>query len=285
MGALLGIAAAVCIGTGDVLARRVVARFHVASLSVVVQSVAMVLSLAIAIALGDGWIHRDAAIGAASGLGIGVGMAAYFQAMTASNAAVTSPVVATLSAVVPYTYTVARGAVPSAVAAGGAALALLGLIVISTPGRGMDLRGDQVRRGLVFGTISGLGYGFGLSVVIEADAAAGMWPTVTQRLVAALMMIPLARVARVRWLPLRDGESPWRSRALRRTVLSGLIGGLSTVLYLAGVQIDAQPTVVGASAFPAASVLGGWWLLGDGVSARQVVGVIVTLAGIALIVA
>jgi len=52
----------------------------------------------------------DALIGLFSGLGLGLGLLWYFTGLTHSSSAVVAPLVATLSAVIPFLYAVVRGA-------------------------------------------------------------------------------------------------------------------------------------------------------------------------------
>ena len=59
---------------------------------------------------------------------------------------------------------------------------------------------------------------------------------------------------------------------------------MTSLAYIGGVQIDAQPTVVTSGLFPIASVTGGWLVYGDEVSAAQVLGIGVALAGVTAIV-
>ncbi len=279
MGALLGAVSAICIGIADVLGRRVAETNNAISLSGLLQIVAAATAAIAVVVVPSTWIGGDVALGLASGLGLGVGLAAYFHALGGSTSTVVAPLVGTLVAVLPFAYTVGTGSSVPPVAIGGAVLALGGLAVLSSRSNGATTTATQIRHGLLWGSVSGLGYGSGLTFVIETAAVSGAWPSFAQRLSAAVFTFVLA--ARL-GLPLFPSAT---RRSFGLAIVSGTVSGVASLSYLFGVQIDAQPTVVMASTFPAASVIGGRLVLGDEVSARQGVGVLATLAGVALIVA
>jgi drug/metabolite transporter (DMT)-like permease len=218
-------------------------------------------------------IGRELLIGAASGVGLGVGLWCYLGGLAVSSAAVVSPIVATESAVIPFAYAVARGSDASMWSIVGAMVAIGGLALIAAGG----VPASNVADGTRWGLVSGLGYGFGLSIVIETTEASGAWPAATQRIAAFGLLLLLA--ARV---PPADR----RLGSLRLVgAISGVFAALSTIWYLLGVQADATPAVVTASMFPAASVVVGRFGFGDHVTRRQVVGLAVVLLGVAAVVA
>jgi len=64
-----------------------------------------------------------------------------------------------------------------------------------------------------------------------------------------------------------------------------VFAGLSSVFALIGLAIDAPPTVVTQSMFPVVSVIVGILYFGDSVARRQIVGIVLVLAGIGAVVA
>ena len=67
-------------------------------------------------------------------------------------------------------------------------------------------------------------------------------------------------------------------------VVAGAFAGLSTVVYLLGIEADAPTAVVTASMFPAASVAIGYLSYRDPVSRLQLVGLAIVLLGVAGVV-
>ena len=272
MGAFFGALSAISIGLADLFGRQVVNRRGAVVATMIIQAVATVTSLALLVVVASRFSVTDVVIGAISGLGLGVGLACYLGGLVRSTAAVVSPIVATMSSVIPFAYAVARGAAVSAWSFAGAAVAVAGLVLI-TAGSGAI---RDVAVGLRWALASGLGYGFGLSVVIDASDESGAWPAVAQRAAAfSLMALFVVR---------SHGRIPIVGvRALG--VAAGVAAAGSTIFYLLGVQADATPAVVTASMFPAVTVTVGALMFGDRVTRWQVVGVGVVLVGVAAVVA
>ena len=265
MGALFGSLTAVSIGLSDLFGRHVVNRRGAVLAAVVVQAVGVAASAIMLAFVASELIAGDLLIGAVSGLGLGVGLWGYLSGLSVSSSAVVSPIVATMSAVFPFGYAVLRGADASVVA-------LLGLILVSFGGGPLA----NIVAGVRWSVISGLGYGVGLSAIMEASEASGAWPAVTQRAAAlGLMLIVAARSA--------EGFALLGVRAAG--LAAGVFAGSSTIFYLFGVQADPTPAVVTASMFPAVSVVVGRVAFRDSVSRLQVIGIAVVLAGVSAVVA
>jgi drug/metabolite transporter (DMT)-like permease len=268
VGALFGSLSALSIGLSDLFARRLVRASSAVTASVAISMVAIVTSVVAVALFGSSLEPSDLVIGLVSGLGLGVGLASYYAGMTRSSSTVVTPIVAALSAIIPFVYAVATGSDATAYALVGAAVAVGGLMLITIGGGGVH----HVRAGLLWGALSGLAYGVGVAVVIEASDDAGAFPAVGQRIAATAVTTTLA---------LRSGQPVLPPVAARRTALiGGTFAGCSTVLYLIGVRADATAAVITTSMFPAASVAIGRTFFGDPVSRLQVVGIAVVLAGV-----
>lgn len=272
MGALFGTLAALCIGASDLFGRRVVVRRGAIVATVVMQAVGVVASLLLLTVIASEFVVGDVVIGLASGLGLGVGLWAYLSGLGVSSSAVVAPIVATMSAVVPFAYAATRGADVSGRAVVGALVALAGLVLVSSGGG----RVANVAAGVKWSLLSGAGYGFGLSVIIDATEASGAWPAVAQRC-GALVLIGVVAI--------RSGAGLPTGGVRLSGLAAGAFGALSTVCYLLGVQADATPAVVTASMFPAVTVVVGRVVYGDEVGRRQAVGVGVVLIGVVAVVA
>lgn len=185
---------------------------------------------------------------------------------------VVSPTVATLSAVIPFAYTIVRGADVSSIAIVGAAVAFVGLAIIAA-GTG-NVTG--LRDGLFWGVLSGCSYAAGISVLLEVSDEAGVWPAVSQRIVGVLVLGGAALVTK---------SALWPPPGQRRNgVTAGIFAGLASVFALIGFIVDAPPAVVAQSMFPVFSVIVGFFSFGDEVARRQIGGIVLALAGIAVVV-
>ncbi len=269
MGALFGSLGALCIGLSDLFGRRVVAASSALTASAAMQFVAFLLALVVA-QLDQGQpLSTDLVLGGLSGLGLGAGLACYYGGISRSSSTVVAPLVATLAAVIPFGYTVSTGRAPTAIGWFGALLAFAGLVMITIGGG----RRTKVRAGVIWGTASGLSYGFGTAVLTDVSEAAGQWPAASQRGSAFLLMVGLLVALRQPLTP------PKGSR--RAALAAGTVAGLTSILLILGVARDPSATVVAISMFPAFSVAVGWLFFRDAVSRIQLLGLIVVLVGVA----
>ncbi len=278
MGALFGGLSALSIGISDLFGRRVVAAASATTAAAIMQLVAVFTSVATMAFIGSTFGWSDVIIGGFSGLGMGTGLACYYGGIARSSSTVVAPLVATLSAVIPYAFTLLTGAahrrwpsweqswrsgVSSSSPSERKTSEMETTPIASAPGSG----GEWLR---------GLGYGFGLTVIINATADSGAWPAVSQRLIAFSLLVVVARVTATPVIP------PVGVRV--SAVVAGIFAGLTTIAYLIGVQADAAPAVVTASMFPAASVAVGRIVYRDPVSRLQASGIAVVLLGVAGVV-
>lgn len=269
MGALLGLLSSLMIGLSDLFGRKIVRVAGVIAGSLTLQIAAMSTALLSVLMFGGVFTVHDVLIGGVSGLCMGVALGAYYRGITVSSATIVSPVVATLSAIIPFAYAVVRGASPTLLAVVGSLIAIVGLVVITTGGGVVSF---SAKEGLWWATASGITYGAAFAVVLEATDDAGPWPAVWQRVGGAAVLFLAVRQRSGTALP------PKGSRV--SGLLAGVFAGLCSVAYIAGVRIDASATVITASTFPAVCVVVGKLAFDDPVSRRQVVGLMVVLLGV-----
>lgn len=267
MGLIFGLLTAISIGCSDLFGRRLLNAHGAVTTGVGVQFVAVGASLVGVWIVPSSWSVTDAAYGLVSGLGLGVGLWAYFGGLQRSSSAIVAPIVATLSAVLPYSYAIARGSAPTAIAVVGAGVALVGLLIVTAGG----VRPKNFAAGVRWGLASGLGYGVGLSVVIDASSAGGAWTAVGQRVSGFLLMLLVARSTSAVLVP-SPNLRPW-------LLAAGTFAALSTIFYLIGLEADPTSTVITASLFPAMSVIVGKGLYDDEVARHQVAGIGIVLVG------
>jgi len=273
MGALFGTFSAMSIGTSDLFMRRVATTSSVAAVAVSLQLLAALTAGISLLFVESEFFWRDLGLGCLAGLGMAVGLAGYYGGVTRSSATIVSPIVGTLSAVIPFLYAVATGSRPSAIGWAGAGVALLGLLLI-TMSSGQT---SNVRQGVLWGLVAGCGYGFALSAVIGATSESGSWPAIGQRGVAFLLTLLIARSRAMEVVP---------RRGVRRSALmGGVMSGFASVFFVLGVAQEATAAVVTTSMFPAFAVLIGWLYYSDVVTRRQIIGLGAALIGVAAVAA
>ena len=273
MGSIFGSLTALSIGLSDLFGRRMVVAHSALMAATTIQFVSVVFALIAAVVLKGSPTTLDLAIGGASGVGMGLGLGCYYIGISKSTSTIVSPLVGTLSAVVPFLYVAITRSPPSQIAVVGAVVAFAGLALVSSG----SSRFQSPLLGIIWGTISGLGYGFGISILIEVSPSSGSWPVVSQRIVAGLVLVAASAQAKNLAFP-RHGV---RGAALA----AGTFAACSSIFFIIGSQANPGQAVVTASMFPAVSVGVGRALFGDTVSRNQLIGLIISLIGVAGVVA
>ncbi|WP_419923216.1 EamA family transporter [Candidatus Poriferisodalis sp.] len=273
MGALFGLLTSVSIGTSDLFGRRVVMRCHVLSAMITFQGTAAIVSLAIVPLVPGSFAGDDFLRGLISGVGLGTGLACYYTSLDRAGSAIAAPIVATLSAVIPFAYTTLSGHDPPLIAIIGAAVAFGGLGLVTAGGT----RGNNVAVGTAWALMSGLAYGVGLGVLVDLSESSGAWPGVGQRLSSVAGIAVLVAIRRLPALPPPE--------VMGYAVLTGVASAGATILYIVGIWFDPPATVVGASMFPVMSVLVGRVAFNDPINMRQAIGIAAAVIGVTAVVA
>jgi len=272
VGALFGLLAALSISTTELFGRRVTNEVGPIVAASITSLLAAVTALIIASLTDGSVIGRDLLLGGASGLGFGIGMSTYLHGVRVSSSAVVGPVSAALTALIPFGYAAVVAEAPGALGYAGAALAIIGLMLVTIGGSAAT----NVAGGLPFGTMSGLGYGLGTLVLINVSDDSGSWPVVTQRLAAFAAVAAFALARKRPVFPPRQYALP--------SLGAGLFAGLSSVLALIGLSVNAAAASVTITMFPAGSVIIGRVLFRDAVTRAQVIGLAIVIAGTIAIV-
>ena len=197
------------------------------------------------------------------------GITLYYLGLQQSTATLVAPIVASLSAMLPYLYAVGRGAPSSSLAVAGAAVAVLGLVFVT----GGAVSPERLRAGVKFGLLSGLAYAWAAVSFIEAADVEGWWPAVGQRASGLLVLLPIATVMGRRRYP------PPGQRI--NGMMSGLLTAVVSVLYLASLGINAAVGSVALSTFPVFSVVIGRVFFADALQRSQIFGIALVVGGMA----
>lgn len=272
MGALLGLIAALAISATEFFSRRVSDEIGPLASAAAASLAAAVCVVPVAVLLEGDPTGQDMLLGTASGVGFGIGIAAYLQGVRVSSSAVIGPTVAALATLIPFIYAAMVEEVPPVLAWIGAATVVVGLLFVTIGG---DVA-SNVRGGLPIGIVSGLGYGIGTAFLVDVTDDAGTWPVAGQRGMAFVTIIVFALIRRRPLLP--------PLRFTPQSTAAGAFGALSTGLVLAGFTFNAPATSVTASLFPATSVAAGRLFFGDAVNRAQVIGLVIVIAGTIAIV-
>ena len=272
MGALFGLLASLSITSMEFFSRKITNEVGPIVAAAAGSLIAAVITVGIALVGGGDLIGRDLLLGAGSGLGFGLGLSTYLHGLRISSSAVIGPTVASLSALIPFGYAAISDDAPPVLGYLGAALAVVGLILVTVGGSAAS----NVAGGLPVGIISGLGYGIGTLLLINVTEESGSWPIASQRTAAFAAIAIFALIRRRPVLP--------PIRFAGHAGAAGVIAAMASLFLLAGLTINPAATSVTAAVYPATSVAAGRTFFGDAVTRVQVLGLVVVILGTIAIV-
>jgi drug/metabolite transporter (DMT)-like permease len=240
----------------------------------VTQPAGLVIALALIAAIGADSISAGklalAFAGGAAGMGA---LAAFYTALAVGTMSVVAPIAA-MGVVVPVAYGLAHGEQPGPVQLAGLAVAVAGVVALSYEED--SERAQVARRSIVLALISALGFGAFFTLLDVAATDRPGWAVVSARVggVAAVA----AAVALVR-PSLRAVPA-----ALGVLVAIGFFDIAANTLFAVASTMGLLPVVaVGGSMYPAFTVALAHLVLGERLSVAQRLGVVLALAGVAMI--
>ena len=276
--ALLALLSSVLWGVSDFLGGTSSRRLPVPTVLGVSQLTALVLLLVLAAASGafdtaTGYVLPAAAAGATGVVALGM----FYRALAIGTMGVVAPVAA-LGVAVPVAAGVLNGEHPSALQAVGIAVAVVGVVLASGP----ELSGEGRGGALALVLALGAALGFGAVLVLVAQASDGDDPGAV---VMTLIAMRVTSVTLLAVVALARRQPP----AVRRTDLPvlGVIGaadaGANAFYAVASRSALVSVTAVLASLYPVVTALLAYRVHGERLRHVQVVGVAVTLVGVALL--
>ncbi len=273
----LGFGAAVCWGLADFLGGMRARRLTLATVLLASQ-VAGFAAVALVVAVGSLAAPQAAELAPAAIAGLCqlVGIACLYRALAIGTMSVISPISASGAAVIPVVAGLAAGEQPAALQIAGMAAAFAGVALAT---RTAGAAGDRSREALALGAIAALGFG-GFYVAMDAAVAdvEPFWALLAARTTAVAALLALLAVQRPR-LAAAPAELP-------PLVLIGLLDVGANACFALGTDTGLLSVVaVLASLYPVSTVVLARALLGERLAPVQSLGVVVALAGVALIAA
>jgi drug/metabolite transporter (DMT)-like permease len=274
LGLAISLASAFSWGVSDFLGGVQSRRLPVLGVLAVSQPAGLVLVLLLIPVFGADPIPADklaiAAVAGAASLG---GLAAFYAAMAMGTVSVVAPI-ASLGVVVPVAVGLARGEEPATVQLIGLVVAIVGVVVLSYEED--HEHAGVARRSIVLAILAGLGFGIFFTGIDAAAADHPGWAIVAVRVGGVLTVAAALLVAR----PQLAGVGA----ALPVLVAIGAFDVLANGLFAVASTKGLLPVVaVGGSMYPAFTVALAHAVLGERLAAPQWAGVVLALAGVALI--
>ncbi len=276
MTAVLAIASALLVGGADFIGgflSRTVSPFRVAALAQVVG-----LALAVPTALlvdAEQVTHGDVAWGAASGVAVGVGLVAFYSAMTRGLISLVAPVTAVTGAVIPVVYAFGSGERPGTAAVAGILLAIAAIGLVSLA-PGAPRAGDGGLGALPLAFAAGILFGLFYVCFARVHEDAGMWPVAISRVASATVVVALA-------LGVTRGLAVRRAVVPRIALIGALEVGAAVTLLLALQRGPVSVASVLASLYPVTTTFLAALFLRERLRGLQLVGVALALVAVALI--
>ncbi|MEO1061850.1 MAG: EamA family transporter [Actinomycetota bacterium] len=278
MAALLALGAALGWGSSDYAAGVASRRSHPMSVVLLAHLLSALALLCVLLAVGTGVAGADdLALGAAAGLGGGLGALLLFRGLAIGQMGVVAPITAAGAAVIPVGYGLVTGDALGRLTIVGVGVALVAVGLIS----GVDLAalrrtpaavgagarplspilpapaGSSIGLGAAFGAVArrpgvldalGSGVGFGAFFVLLSRTSedAGLWPLVSARGMSVVAMVAVAVATGVQIAQDRDARV--------HTVVAGVLDAVAAALFLLASR-DANLAVVSvlASLYPLAT--------------------------------
>ena len=276
MGVVLALLSALCYGSSDFTAGVGGRRSDPAAITAIAQPFGLIAA-AVAVVVLSARSPTAHALwwGALSGVGSGVGTVSLYRGLAVARMSVVAPLSAVLSAALPAVAGLLLGNHLAALAWAGIAIALPAVALVSLqPGEGHGSR----RAGIVTGVIAGTGFALLFIALDRAGTTAGAWPLLPGQVVAVLMVLAWAALARN-----RPARKTW-SQAWRIGVAAGVLSGIANLLYLAATGAGQLAVVaVLAALYPAVTVLLARLTLHERWSRLQIIGLVVSAVAVAAI--
>jgi drug/metabolite transporter (DMT)-like permease len=213
--------------------------------------------------------------GLVAGVGNGFGTAFLYRGLSSGRMGVVAPISAVGAAVVPVAAGLVGGERPGAVVWAGIAIALPGIWLVS---REPGVIGAPAPGGVGDGVLAGLGFGSLFAALGQIPESAGLLPLAFNQVVAGVVIIAVASVLRVSWLP--------RERAASAGLACGALGVAATGAFLVATQQgELTITAVLASLYPAFTILLAASVLRERIHPGQGVGLVLCGAAVALVAA
>ena len=205
-----------------------------------------------------------------------IGLVALYRALAIGVMSIAAPISA-LAAVIPFVWGMAAGESPKSLQLFGAVLALSGAVLAAREPSHAPVSRERFRESVGLALVSAVALGFGLVLLGEAAPGGAMPVLVADRIVTTLLILPLA---------LFRGQGPRGSLwVLAPMVAVGIFDTTANALYIFAFNEGGLMSMIGvlASLYPVTTVLLARGFLAERFERHQAIGVIVALAGVALV--
>ncbi|HEX6150425.1 DMT family transporter [Nocardioides sp.] len=276
---LLALGSAAAYGLSDFIGGVFSKRASPWSVALVGQAAGGVLMLGVSLLTSGDAVRADFGWAVLAGVGNGLGTVFLYRGLSSGRMGVVAPVSGVGAALLPVVVGLVAGERPGVLVWSGIIAAMPGIWLVAREPAAEDITGARpVGSGVLDGVLAGLGFGTLFAALAQIPESAGFTPLALNQLVATLVIVAAAVVARAAWVP--------RSRAAYAGAATGVLGATATGAFLlASQQGFLTVTAVLASLYPAFTVLLAATVLREHVHRWQAIGLVLCGAAVALVVA
>jgi drug/metabolite transporter (DMT)-like permease len=277
LGFLLALGASASWGISDFLGGLQTRRFSALSVLVVSQPIGAVLAFAVALGFGDDPLPASKfALGAFGGAAVMLALGAFYRAMALGSVSVVATIGA-LGVIVPVAGGIVQGEAPGGLQAVGAVVAVGAVLLVA---REPDPEWREANRASVgLAALAALGFGTFFLALDGAASEDPAWAIAAARAGGVTLLLAIALWA-------RPAIPRARGAVLAALLAIGFFDITANSLYAVATTHGLLPLVaVGASLYSAVTVLLARFVLGERLAPSQRAGIVVALAGVALIAA
>ncbi len=276
---VFALAAAVLYGSADFLGGAASRRLRASSVLTVSAPAGAAVLLAAALLAGGRPELAGVPWAAAAGACGGVGLIIFYAGLAAGPMRVVAPVSALVSTVLPVGVAIASGERPGLAVYLGGLICVLATVLVSVEKSQPDTRHPPVTRGLAYGVAAGIMFGLFFVFLRVAATSGVLWPSALSRATGAVIVLGVAV-----WVgapPAWRGASP---RMLAAVIGSGLLDAIANVCYVLATRAGLFGiAVVLTSLYPGVTVLLARLVLGERIRPVQLAGLLLAIAGIAVV--
>jgi drug/metabolite transporter (DMT)-like permease len=275
----LALSASLFIGASDFLGGTVSRTRSPLETSLVLFLAALVTLVPISILLGASDLTaHDLGLGAVSGLTTSVAYVGFFAAIGHGRISIVAPVSAAVTALLPAIAGIAGGNTLSTLARGGVLCALLAIPLVAYETEDGEVGDDwSTARQVLVSILCGVGFGFYFICIGHTHRSAGLWPTVATLVVGIAVIVPIAA---------RGGVMPSFASLSRLAVAGGVALGIADSTLTTALQRGplTVASVLG-NLYPLVTIALGVAVLGERVRLWHTAGILLAVAGVAMIAA
>ena len=273
---LLGLGSGLCWGVGDFLGGLQSRRLPVMSVTLWSQFAGGVAIALVLISMEEPLHNGGIAWAALGGVCGVVGLLSFYRGLAVGPMSIVAPVSA-CGAIVPLIVSTLLGRLPGLWAILGIAVAMAGVVLVSLSGQEDGTSSANLRLGLLLAFAAATGFGF-FFVFLDWARGAGtspLWTVGIARLVSVALIVAVALIGRI--------HVPWPGSRIGKVALVGIFDTSANVLFVLAASVGnlAVVSVLG-SVYPVSTVILARVVLKERLAFRQGSGVVLALAGVAL---